>query len=97
MPLKEQRVNEKDPRPRPFVLTGDRCRIRQHADSTLNFSQITAGYNGRWLIVDADFETCRTPVDELNGSLGFNRGNGCVNILGHHVTSVQQTARHVFT
>ena len=36
------------------------------------------------------------PVDKLNGSLGLDCRNSCIHILGYHITTVQQTASHVF-
>jgi len=63
----------------------------------LNFSQITTWHNRWWLIVDTDFETSWTPVDELNGTLGLDGGNGSVDVLWHDITSVQHTTCHVFT
>lgn len=44
--------------------------IRQHADGTLYFGQITTWNNSWGLIIDTHFETSRTPVDELDGSVG---------------------------
>ena len=36
------------------------------------------------------------PVHKLNGSLGLDCCNSCIHILGYHITTVQQTAGHVF-
>ena len=47
------------------------------------------------LIIDANLEASGTPVDELYGSLGLDGGDGSVNILRNHVTTVQHTAGHV--
>ena len=79
------------------MLTGDGSRVRQHADGALNLGEIATWDDRGWLVVDTDFETCWAPVDELNRSLGLDRGNGCVDILGHHITTVEQAAGHVFT
>jgi len=49
------------------------------------------------LIVDTDFESGGAPVDELDGSLGLDGGDGGVDILGDDVTSVKHGAGHVFT
>ena len=42
-------------------------------------------------------ETGWAPVDKLDGSFGFNVGNGGVNILGDNISSVQEAASHVLT
>ena len=42
--------------------------------------QITIWHNCWWLVVDADFETCGTPVHEVDGSLLFHLGDGGVDI-----------------
>lgn len=49
-----------------------------------------------WLIINADFEASGTPIDELNCTFGFDSSNGCVDVLGHNITTVEQTASHVF-
>lgn len=36
---------------------------------------------------DHYLETCRAPVDELDGPLGLDLGDGCVYVLGYHITS----------
>jgi len=75
----------------------DGGRVAQHADGALHFGQITTWHNSWWLVVDTDLETSWTPVDELDGSLGLDGGNGGVDVLWHNITSVQHTAGHVFT
>jgi len=74
----------------------DSCSVAQHADSALDFSKIATRYNGGWLVVDSDLETSWAPIDELNGSLGLDGCNGCVDILGNNITAVQHAASHVF-
>jgi len=49
------------------------------------------------LIVDSAFESSWAPVDELDGSLGLDGGNGGVDILGDDVTSVHHAASHVLS
>jgi hypothetical protein len=51
-------------------------RVAQHAYGTLYFSQVTPWYNSWWLVVDSDLETSWTPINELDGSLGFDGCNG---------------------
>lgn len=41
-------------------------------------------------------ETGRAPIHELNRPLGLDSSDGGIDILGYDITSVQQTARHVF-
>lgn len=53
------------------------------------------GDNGRSLVVDAHFESSRTPVHKLNGTLSLDCSYGSIDIFRHHVSSVQHAARHV--
>jgi len=71
--------------------------VRDHADSSHNLGEITSWDNSWWLIVDTTFETSWAPVNELNGSLGLDGGNGSVDVLGDNITSVHHAAGHVFT
>ena len=50
----------------------------------------------RRLIADTNFETCRTPVDKLDGSLGLQGGNSNMDILRDDVAAVEQARCHVF-
>ena len=45
--------------------------------------------------VDAALEAGGAPVDELDGPLGLDGGDGGIDVLGHDVTTVQQAAGHV--
>jgi len=74
---------------------GNGSGVRKHADGTLNLGQVTAWDDGWRLVVDADLEAGWAPVDELDGSLGLDGGNGCVDILWHDVATVKHAARHV--
>lgn len=69
--------------------------VAQHAHSTLHLGQIAARHDGWGLVVDADLEASGTPVNELDGALGLDGGDGSIDILGHHITSVQHAAGHV--
>ena len=40
-------------------------------------------------------ETSWAPVHKLDGPLGLDGGDGSIDILGHHITSVQHAAGHV--
>uniref|UniRef100_A0A182MVS4 Uncharacterized protein n=1 Tax=Anopheles culicifacies TaxID=139723 RepID=A0A182MVS4_9DIPT len=74
---------------------GDGRGVGQHAHGTLHLGQIATRHNGRWLIVDADLEASRTPVHELDRALGLDGGDGRVDVLRHHITTVQHAACHV--
>uniref|UniRef100_T1DPG7 Putative secreted protein n=1 Tax=Anopheles aquasalis TaxID=42839 RepID=T1DPG7_ANOAQ len=74
---------------------GDGRGVGQHAHGTLHLGQITARHDGRGLVVDANLETGRTPVDELDGALGLDGGDGRVDVLRHNISTVQHAAGHV--
>ena len=73
---------------------GDGSGVGNHAHSALDTGKITSGDNGRGLVVDTALESSGAPVDELDGSLGLDGGDGRVDILGDDITSVHQTASH---
>jgi hypothetical protein len=75
----------------------DCSRVRDHAASALDLGQITTGDNSRGLVVDTALETSGRPVDKLNGTLGLDGCYSCVNILWYYITTVHQTACHVFS
>ncbi|XP_053659332.1 tubulin alpha-1 chain-like isoform X1 [Anopheles marshallii] len=74
---------------------GDGRGVGQHAHGTLHLGQIASRHDGRGLIVDANLETGRTPVHELDRALRLDGGDGRIHVLGHHITTVQHAARHV--
>lgn len=45
--------------------------------------------------IPTDLEPSWTPIDELNVAFRLDRSDGIVNVLGHDVAAVQQTARHI--
>jgi len=49
------------------------------------------------LIVDSDFESSGAPVNELDGSFGFDGGNGSIDVFGDDISSVEHGASHVFS
>jgi len=75
----------------------DGSRVGDHADSSHDLGEITTWNNGWWLIVDTALETGWAPVNELNGSLGLDGGNGSVDILWDDITSVHEAACHVLS
>jgi len=71
--------------------------VGDHADGSHDFGKITSGDNGGGLVVDSDFESSGAPVDELDGSLGLDGGNGGVDVFGDDISSVEHGAGHVFS
>jgi hypothetical protein len=53
--------------------------------------------NVRNLLGRTDLEAGGAPVDELDGALGLDGGDGGVHVLGHHVAAVEHTAGHVLS
>jgi hypothetical protein len=76
---------------------GDGGGVGDHADGSHDLGEVTTWDNGWWLVVDTALETGWAPVDELDGSLGLDGGNGSVNILWHDITSVHEAASHVLS
>jgi len=75
----------------------DSSGVGDHADGAHNLGEITTGDNSWWLVVDTALEASGAPVDELDGSLGLDGGNGSVDVLGDDITSVHKAASHVLT
>lgn len=71
--------------------------VADHAASSHDLGEVTSGDDGGGLIVDSDLEASGAPVDELNGSLGLDGGNGSIDVLGDDVSSVHHGASHVFS
>jgi hypothetical protein len=71
--------------------------VRDHTDGSHNLGEITTWNNGWWLIVDSALESGWAPVNELNGSLGLDGGDGGVDILWYDISSVHEAASHVFS
>jgi len=71
--------------------------VGDHAHGSHDLGQITSWHNSWWLIVDSALETSWAPVDELDGSLGLDGGNGSVDVLGDNITSVHEAASHVLS
>merc|ERR1740121_1210491 len=69
--------------------------VGDHAHGAHNLGEITTGDDGRGLVVDSALEASRAPVDELDGPLGLDGGDGGVDILGDDITSEHEAARHV--
>merc|ERR1712240_234074 len=69
--------------------------VGQHAHSTLNLGQVSTWHNSWGLVVDSNLEAGGTPVHKLNAPLGLDGSNGSIDILGDHITPVQEAASHV--
>merc|ERR1719242_2343217 len=70
-------------------------RVAEHADGPLHLGEVASRHHGGRLVVDTHLEACGTPVDELDGPLGLDRGNGRVDVLGYDVSPVEHAAGHV--
>merc|ERR1712147_377451 len=71
--------------------------VGDHAYGSHDLGKITTWYDGWWLIVDTTLETSWAPIDELDGSLGLDGGDGGVDILWYNITSVHEAACHVLS
>jgi len=71
--------------------------VGDHANSSHDFSEITTGNNGGGLVVDTNFESSGAPINELDGSLGFDGSDSSINIFGDNISSVHHGASHIFT
>ena len=69
--------------------------VGQHADGAVDGGEVAVGDHLRRLVADTNLETSRAPVDELNGALGLEVGNGNMGVLGHNITTVQEAGSHV--
>merc|ERR1719284_276040 len=76
---------------------GDGGGVGEHADSSLHLGQVSSRDNSWRLVVDTNLESSGTPVNKLDGPLGLDGGNGSIDILGDHVSSVEHAASHVLT
>ena len=69
--------------------------VGQTADSSLDLGEVSPRHYGGRLVVDTNLEPGGTPVNKLDGLLVFNGSNGSIDILGYHVTPVEETDGHV--
>ena len=60
----------------PAQSLGDGGGVGHHADGALDAGQVAAGDDGGGLVVDAALEAGGAPVDELDGPLGLDGGDG---------------------
>ena len=71
--------------------------VGDHAHGSHDLGEVTTGDDGGGLVVDTALEAGGAPVDELDGSLGLDGGNGGVDVLGDDITSVHEAASHVLS
>merc|ERR1719376_130967 len=76
---------------------GDGGRVAQHANGALDLGEVTSRHHCRRLVVDADFETGWTPIDELDGPLRLDGRDGGVDVLWYDISPVQHATGHVFS
>lgn len=69
--------------------------VGEHADGAVDLGEVAVGHVHRGLVADTELETSRAPVDELDGALGLEGGDGGVSVLGDDVTAVEQAGGHV--
>merc|ERR1719431_1367878 len=69
--------------------------VGEHTYSPLHLCKISARDDGGGLIVDPNLEPSGTPVNELDTTLGLDRSNGGVDVLGNHISPVEHAAGHV--
>merc|ERR1719499_2190746 len=69
--------------------------VGQHTHCSWGLGQISTRNDSWWLVVDTNLETSWTPVHKLDASLGLDGGNSSIDILGDHISSVQEATGHV--
>merc|ERR1719271_19111 len=69
--------------------------VGDHAAGALHLGEIATRHHCWWLVVDATLKASRAPVNELDGALGLDGGDGSVDVLGDDITTVHHAARHV--
>jgi hypothetical protein len=74
---------------------GDGGGVGDHAHGPLHGGQVSARDLRGGLVVDPALEAGGAPVDELDGALGLDGGDGRVHVLGDDVPAVHEAAGHV--
>lgn len=77
--------------------TGDSSGVGKHAQRPRDLGEITTWDVGGRLVADTELETGRAPVDEADGSLGFDGSDGGIAVFGDDVTSVCKASRTIRT
>ena len=70
----------------------------EHADSALHFLAVVdlQTLHGRGQGGESDLEASGAPVDELDGPLRLDGGNGGVDVLGDDISAVQQAVKPLY-
>ena len=63
--------------------------------STIDLGKVAIGYHLGWLVANTDLEASWAPVDKRDGALGLEGSDGGVNVLGDHITTVEQASGHI--
>ena len=71
--------------------------VGDHAHGSHDLGEVTSGDDGGRLIVDSDLEASGAPVNELNGPLGLDGGDGRVNVFRDDISSVHHGASHILS
>merc|ERR1719145_61398 len=70
----------------------DSCAVTDHTTSPHHLRKITTRNNCWRLVIDTTLESCGAPVHELDGPLGLDGSNCCINILRYDITPVHHAA-----
>ena len=74
---------------------GDRGGVGEHADGAVDLGEVSVRHHLWWLVADADLEASRAPVDELDGALGLEGGDGLLDIDWDDIAAVEEAGGHV--
>ena len=79
---------------------GDGSCVGQHRDGAVDAGEAAIRRGGRGdsnglLVVDADLEASRAPLDEVEGGLGLEGSHSRVAVTRDHIAAVQQGDSHV--
>lgn len=70
--------------------------IWQHADCSIDWTQITSRNTCRRLIIDANLKRRRTPIDETNCLLALDVSNCEINFCRFDIASIEHATANVF-
>lgn len=79
----------------PTPSLGDGRGVGQHADGAVNGSQGALRGLHRLLVVDAQLETSRTPLNQVESRLGLERRDSSATVTRRDITAVKQSHGHV--
>jgi hypothetical protein len=76
---------------------GDSGGVGQHADGTVNRSQLATGDAHGLLVVDSELEASGAPFNKVEGGLGLDGGNGLATVTRNDITAVKKSNGHVLS